>query len=132
MPQSATIWHNGSVLVQPSPCLSGPSSQDSVNTAFSGTYSSSTGVKRLTVVGATDISPFVVSMDSVVRARFLVLRVVNGASIKLLFTSSVGTDQKLDVSSMFLWHSPNSGDEITAIKLVGTADIELMIAGDVS
>ena len=27
---------------------------------------------------------------------------------------------------------PNSGDEITAIKLVGTADIEILIAGDVS
>jgi hypothetical protein len=102
-----------------------------LNTSFSGTYSASKAT-RLSVVGATDLSPYTVALDSITKARFLGVRVINGSSIKMLLTSPSGTDQALKVSSMLLWHSPNSGDEITAIKLVGTADIELLIAGDVS
>lgn len=50
----------------------------------------------------------------------------------MLLTSAVGTDQALKVSDLFLWHSPNPGDELTAIKLVGTGDCEYFLAGDVS
>lgn len=86
----------------------------------------------MSIVGATDLLPYIVSLGSIVKVRFIGLRVINGSSIKLLRTSPAGTDQAIKVSSMELWHSPNSGDEVTAIKLVGTADIELLIAGDVS
>jgi hypothetical protein len=131
MPQSTTIWHTGNVTGRPSPTVGGPSLSEYLDTSFTGTYSASTA-KRMTVVGATDIAPFTVALDSISKVRFLGLRVVNGASLKLLLTSASGTDQAVKVSSLWLWHSPNAGDEITAIKLVGTADIELMIAGDVS
>lgn len=129
MSQAATIWHSGAVTGQPigSPC--GPTLSDTLRTDFQGTYGASKS-SRLAIVGATDAVPYVVAFDSVSKARFLAIRVVNGASIKALLTSPSGTDQAIKVASLLLWHSPNAGDEITAIKLVGTADIELMIAGD--
>lgn len=131
MPQATTIWHSGSVTGRPSPTVGGPSLQDYLDTSFTGTYSAGTS-KRLTVIGATDIAPFTVALDSIAKVRFIGMRIVNGASLKMLLTSASGADQAIKLSSFFLWHSPNAGDEITAIKLVGTADIELMIAGDVS
>jgi len=129
--QSVTIWHSGSVTGQPTPVPGGPSLSDMLNTSFNGTYAASKAT-RLSVVGATDLVPYAVAFDSITKGRFLGLRVINGSSIKVLITSPSGTDQAIKVSSLLLWHSPNSGDEITAINLVGTADIELLIAGDVS
>jgi hypothetical protein len=131
MAQSVTIWHSGSVTGQPLSVPGGPSLYDMMNTSFNGTYGASKAT-RLSVIGATDLLPYSVAFDSLTKARFLGLRVINGSSIKALLTSPSGTDQAIKVSSMLLWHSPNSGDEITAIKLVGTADIELLIAGDVT
>lgn len=130
MPQSATIWHNGNVSGQPSPVANGPSLSDNLNTSFTNTYSASKS-SRLTVIGATDPLPYTVALDTITKVRFVCIKVVNGASIKAVLTSAFGTDQKLS-GNIFIWNSPNAGDEITAIKLVGTADIELMIAGDVS
>ena len=131
MAQAVTIWHTGAVSGQPIACPGGPSLSDTLNTSFSGTYSSAKS-SRLSVIGATDFAPYVFSMDSVVKARFIGMRILNGPSIKVLLTSTSGTDQAIKVSSLLLWNSPNAGDEITAIKLVGTADIEILIAGDVS
>ena len=132
MAQASTIWHSGAVTRQPvSSFPGGPSLSDMLNTSFQGTYGA-TKASPLSIVGATDLLPFIVSLDSIVKARFLGIRVLNGPSIKVLLTSPSGTDQAIKVSSLLLWHSPNSGDEITAIKLVGTADIEILIAGDVS
>lgn len=131
MAQAVTIWHTGAVSGQPTPVPGGPSLGDNLNTSFSGTYAASKAT-RLSVVNATQQAPFVVSFDSVTKARFIGIRVINGSSILALLTSPAGSAQAIKVSSMFLWHSPNSGDEITAINFVGTADLELMIAGDVS
>ena len=132
MAQASTIWHSGAVTRQPvSSFPGGPSLSDMLNTSFQGTYGA-TKSSALSIVGATLGSPFILDMDSVVKARFLGIRVLNGPSIQLLITSPSGTDQSIKTSSLLLWHSPNSGDEITAIKLVGTADIEILIAGDVS
>ena len=129
MSQAATIAHSGAVSGYPvgSPC--GPTLSDTLRTDFQGTYSASKS-SRLAIVNATNATPYVVALDSITKIRFLALRVINGASIKALLTSPSGSDQAIKTSSLLLWHSPNSGDEITTIKLVGTADIELMIAGD--
>ena len=129
MSQAATIAHSGAVTGYPvsSPC--GPTLSDTLRTDFQGTYSASKS-SRLAIVNATDASPYVVALDSITKIRFLALRVINGASIKALLTSPSGSDQAIKTSSLLLWHSPTSGDEITTIKLVGTADIELMLAGD--
>jgi hypothetical protein len=127
--QAATLWHSGALTGQPvgSPC--GPTLSDTMRTDFQGIYGASKS-SRIAVVAATDIAPYTVTLDTIAKVRLLALRVVNGASIKVLFTSASGSDQAIKVSSLMLWHSPNAGDELTAIKLVGTADIEIMIAGD--
>ena len=130
MAQAVTIWHNGAISGQPAMVPNGPSLADTLNTSFSATYSASKA-SRLSVVGATDVSPYILPLDSITKVRFFALRVLNGPSIKVKLTSAAGADQAQS-GTFFLWNSPNSGDEITAIKLVGTADIELMIAGDVS
>ena len=129
MSQAATITHSGAASGSPTSSQCGPTLSDTLRTDFQGTYGASKS-SRIAVVAATDAVPYVVSLDSIAKVRFLGLRVVNGSSIKALLTSPSGTDQALKTSSLLLWHSPNSGDEITAIKLVGTADIEIMIAGD--
>ena len=131
MAPAVTIWHTGAVSGQPFSTPCGPSLADTLNTSFQGTYSASKA-SRLSVVGATDLAPYTVALDSIVKARFIGMRVINGSSIKILLTSAAGDSQALTTGSLLLWHSPNSGDEITAIKLVGTADIEIMVAGDVS
>jgi hypothetical protein len=131
MAQSVTIWHAGAVTGSAHAVPGGPSLMDLLNTSFSWTYGSSKAC-RPSVVGATDIAPYVVSLDTITKVRFIGIRVINGSSIKLVLTSPSGTDQAFKTSSLWLWNSPNAGDEFTAIKLVGTADIELVIAGDVS
>lgn len=125
-----TIAHTGSL--NGSPAVGGqnvPSLNEIINTTFSGTYGASKSA-RLSIVGATDISPYTLSLDTMTKARCLVVA-TRSQTVKVLLTSAVGTDQKLDISGLFLWHSPNAGDEITAIKFVGTADLEVFVAGDV-
>jgi len=131
MAQAVTIWHSGAVSGQPHAAPCGPSLSDTLNTSFQNTYSASKA-SRLSVVAATDQTPYTFPLDSITKARFIGVRVLNGASIKILLTSASGTDQALKTCSLLLWNSSNSGDEITAIKLVGTADLEILIAGDVS
>lgn len=103
--------------------------QELLSTTFSNTYQSAKAASP-SVVGATDIAPYVVGLDSITKVRMFALKVVSGASIKVKLTSVAGALQSLYVSSLLLWNSPNSGDEITVIQLVGTADVELVIAGD--
>ena len=132
MAQASTIWHSGAVTRQPvSSFPGGPSLSDMLNTSYQGTFGA-TKSAVLSVVGATVGSPYVLEMDSVVKARFIALRVVNGASIQLQVTSPAGTLQTFVVSPLLLLTAQNPGGEITAINLVGTADIEVLIAGDVS
>jgi len=98
MAQAVTIWHSGAVSGQPFAVPGGPSLADTLNTSFQGTYAASKA-SRLSVVGATDITPYVFPMDSVVKARFVGLRVINGSSIKAKLTSPSGTDQAIQVTA---------------------------------
>jgi hypothetical protein len=127
----AQVTHTGSVSATPTAGsgFSGvPSLQDILNTSFSATYQVRKGAAP-SVVGATDLLPFVLPFETITKARMFALRVASG-SLKMLLTSAAGADQLLRVSSLFMWHAPNPGDELTAIKLVGTADIEYILCGD--
>jgi hypothetical protein len=104
--------------------------QELLSTSFTATYGSSKGA-RPAIVGATDGSPFVLPLETITKVRLIAMR-VRGGTLKIKMTSAVGTLQSVNVSDLFLWHAPNSGDEITVIQLVGTADAEYIIAGDVS
>ena len=131
MPVARNVWHAGSLTISGAPSTPGTNLLESVNTGFQVTCSMSK-TAQLAVVGATDLAPLVVSLDTIAKVRVLALRVLNGASIKVLLTSPKGIDQAFSTGDMFLWSSRNSGDEITGIKLVGTADVEIVIGGDVA
>lgn len=131
MPLPAIIGHTGSVSGTPAQATSGvPSLQEILNTSFTSTFASSKSA-RPAIVGATDASPFVLALETITKVRFMAMR-VRGGTLKVVVTSAAGTDQAFNLSDVLVWHSPNSGDELTAVKLVGTADLEYVLAGDVS
>jgi hypothetical protein len=125
------ISHTGSINGSPAQSSQiSPSLQEILNTSFSATYGSSKG-SRPSIIGATDLAPFVIPLETIVKVRLMAFR-VRGGSLKFKFTSAAGADQALLISDFFLWHAPNAGDEVTAIKAVGTADLEYILSGDVS
>ncbi len=130
MAQARTVWLNGAISIAPTPVVAGPSLGDMLNISATATYQASKSAPLS--IRSTSDSPFSVSLDSIVKVRFMALKVNSGASVQVQITSAAGNDQKVGVSGLFIWHAPNAGDEITAIKLVGTADIELLLAGDLS
>lgn len=81
-------------------------------------------------IASTDGSPFILQSAVVPAARFLAIRVLSGVSVKVKLTSAAGIDQTILVSSLLIWDAPTPGDEITSIKLVGTATLEYFLAGD--
>lgn len=56
--------------------------------------------------------------------------VVSSGSLDVRVTTAAGVDQITRVSNMWIWSSPNSGDGATALAVQGTADFELIVAGD--
>ena len=127
----AIIGHNGALNGSPSGTTTGvPSLIELINTSFQSVYGSSKS-SRPSIVGATDLIPYVVALETIVKVRVIVIR-VRGGGLKMKLTSAAGVDQVIPISDIIVWHSPNAGDEITSIKLVGTADVELVLAGDVT
>lgn len=129
MAQTRTVWLTGAASIAPVAVLNGPTLADHLNISATATYQASKA-SPLSVSSTTE-APYTVSLDSITKVRFMILKVRSG-SVTLQLTSAAGTDQKLKVSDQIIWHAPNAGDEITAIKLVGTADVELLLAGDLS
>jgi len=128
MSQPSTIGINGAVVASPANTAQfAPSLQEMLSISCERTYSYKSG--NSATVNNLIGSPYVVPLGSVTKVRFLALRVI-GAALQVLVTSASGTDQTFKVSDLWLWHSPNEGDQLTAIKLVGTADIEYVLAGD--
>jgi hypothetical protein len=84
-------------------------------------------------INSSDISPYVLPQSVVPSARLIALRVISSATVKVKITTVAGTDQAFNVSGpegLFILTANTVGDEVTAIKLVGVADIEYLIAGD--
>lgn len=132
MALSALIQHTGSLSGSPSQAgASIPSLQEILGTTFSATLSASKS-GRPTIVGATDGVPFVLGLETITKVRLIVLRVTGGSLKVKLTNSTAGSLQAVMVSNLFMLYAPNAGDEVTAIQLVGTADLEYLIAGDVS
>lgn len=128
MATPVTVSHTGALRA--SPAASPSTLMEVLLTSFEATYQGSKS-SHPTVNGATDLAPFVVGLDGVVKVRVFAIR-VNSGSLKVKVTSAVGTDQAINVGSngLLLWHSPYISDELTAIKLVGTADCDIVLAGD--
>lgn len=75
-------------------------------------------------------SPFVVPLEGIAKVRFLAFKTALPMKV-LLTTPNGGADQAVPVSDELVIHAPGAGDEMTAIKVVGTGDISYVIAGDV-
>jgi len=130
----ASICHH-SILSAESPptggCRSDTAENDTINTTFDVTCAASKSA-RITLTAVVVGTPLVLPLESVVKVRVIVIR-VRGGSVTVLLTSAAGTTQKFNVSSTFVWYSPNSGDEVTAIALAAaSADVTYFIAGDAS
>ena len=125
-----TVQHVGSLQGTPTTATTVfPSLIEIANTSFQRTYTQRIS-GSLTVLNATDLAPKVVPFGSVAKARVVFLR-LSGGSLKVKLTSAAGVDQAILISDELLIHTPNEGDQITAINLVGSGvDVEYSIIGD--
>jgi hypothetical protein len=57
------------------------------------------------------------------------LRIIGGP-LTLQFTTPDGAAQRLRCARLFVWDSPDAGSNMQALAVQGTADIELIVAGD--
>lgn len=97
-----------------------------IDLAFQAVYDSVQG-------GALSISgTFIPSLGSIAKVRAIAIRAVDGQSLVVKLTSAAGTDQAIPVSDLLLLRAQNVGDEITAVKIVGSGRLEFLIAGNVS
>jgi hypothetical protein len=80
------------------------------------------------IVGASDAVPYVLPFDTMTACRYVWLHVLSGAA-KVKITTATETDQIIRVGSTLILHAPNPGEELTAIKVVGTCDLEYFLAG---
>ncbi len=129
MAQPKTVTVNGAVIVGPASSTSlVPSLQDNVLLSVLRTYAYSTA-DTYSINNPVEGSPFTLPLGSITKVRFFYMRVI-GASAELMVTNAHGADQKFDVSEMIVWSSPNEGTQLTAIKLVGVTDIEVILSGD--
>lgn len=129
MPAAALLSITGVVSASPvTATLNAPSLNDNLNLGMSKSYPIETAGRP--PVAGTDMAPFVLPLQGMTKARFLALRVMSGSLKVKVSTPNGGADQVLPASDLFVIHNPNSGDELTAIKLIGTADIEYILAGE--
>lgn len=85
----------------------------------------------LSGIASTDIAPFPIPFESITKARVFAMRLVGGATMKLVMTFSSGVFS-IPVSDLFSWVSPNPGDECLSIVLVGSGDVSYLIGGDIT
>lgn len=81
-------------------------------------------------VDATDLAPFSIPLEGIAAVRLVAVRSTSGASMKLRASSTNGgASQVWPISDVLVAHLPGSGDELTALSLSGTGEVEYLIAG---
>jgi len=80
-------------------------------------------------VNSTDMSPFSIPFEGILKGRIFAMRLISGGTMKVLLTTALGV-AALPISDELLIHSPNPGDQFTAIQLVGSGDVRYFMAGD--
>jgi hypothetical protein len=125
----STVCHQGVLSGSPAASSTGLTLQDIFNTNFSLTLGVSKSA-RPSIVGATDVSPYVIPLETITKVRCIAIRSPDRSSFVVKLTSSKGSLQAIPCSGVFLWQGTNSGDEVTVIQIVGTVDLEYFIAGD--
>jgi hypothetical protein len=128
--QSTVIQVSGVVAAMPATgSLYTSSLQEFLNLSSQATYGAAKGSG--VSVNSTDLAPFVVPFEGVVKGRMFGLALLSGSTMKVKITNGFGV-AIIPVSDKLWLHAPNVGDEFTAISLVGVADVAYFLAGDVS
>jgi hypothetical protein len=65
----------------------------------------------------------------ITNVSFFSLRVRNATNFEVRFTTAGGADQIIRLSDLFVYSSPVSGQQITALSVRGVGDMELLVAG---
>lgn len=79
-------------------------------------------------VSGTALAPYNLELSGITSVYLLGLTVLSGGPLTLLLDSAVGTAQAVPVAQeIFL--SNKGGVPITRVQIIGTADIEFMLAG---
>lgn len=130
MAQSAQIKVIGAVTAQPATAsIYSCSLQELLSLELCAVYQASKG--SVLSIDSTDLAPFTIPFEAIVKGRFFAARILAGASMKLLVTTGLGV-APVPLSDAFMLHNPNTGDEFTAIQVVGTGDFAYALAGDIS
>ena len=126
----AIVRHTG-VLTSTSTSQTNWASSGPFDTTFTATYAAQKQSQE-DVLNATEEAPLVIPLENVAKVRVLVCT-ATGNSVTVLTTTAAGVDQAETLSGggIIIKHIPVLGDEITAIKVVGTnATFSYFIAGD--
>ena len=127
MGQPTSIALSGALVASPVPGTCSPSLHDRIDVSF--THSYTQRISGSPSVNATQDAPFVLPFGGVAKGRALVLR-VRGGSLRALITTPAGAAQAIRISDLLVIHNPAEGDQLTAVSLIGTAEIEYLLAGD--
>lgn len=123
------VTSSGAVTIGPSNagCSPFPSVESVVSLNETRTY----GVSRVMSRSLASPAAFVDMLAGlgISAVRLMVLRVQSG-SLQVRVSSSAGVDQVFNVSSTLYLSNPLTGTELTAVSFQGTADFELVVAGD--
>lgn len=129
-----TLAHQGVLNGTPSngSLAGGQSLTGLLRTDFSATFPSSKS-GRPCITGATFAgTPFVFPLEGITKVRIFALRIISGSLLVRFSSPNGGATQIIPVSNFLLIYNPVSGDEFTVIDAEGTANVEYVLAGDLS
>lgn len=120
----------GAIASAPSTAsLYSTSLQEFLGLNFQATYGA-TKAGMISIAATDPLNPFVLSLEGIVAGRVFGMRLISGDTMQVKITTALGV-ASVPVSDELVIHSPNPGDEFTAIAFVGTGDVRYFIAGDV-
>ena len=129
MAQSTTVKIMGVLVAQPAtPGLCSYRCRSELNLSFYATYGAAVDGN---ISIATPSSPTPLPFQGIAKGRAFAFRLLSGATMRVSITTALGV-AVFNVSDVLLFHSPNPGDEITAISFQGTGDIAYALVGDVT
>lgn len=130
MAQQTTVQLTGVLVASPAvPSLYSCTLQELINLGFCATYGATkNGVLPIASPG----SPVALPFEGIIKGRMFAMRLLSGATMKVVITTASQGPAACPVSNVLLVHNPNPGDEITGITFQGTGDIAYVLSGDVT
>jgi hypothetical protein len=127
--QPTLVQLRGAVVLSPVPGCGGGSVTDTMQLQVSAAYGASASAPGMPV-NAVDASPLAIPLQGIVAVRFLSIKSLSGAQMKLLVSSPNGGDDQVVPFTDLVLHCAEAGTEMTALKLVGSGSVSYLIAGD--